>query len=83
MIGPHLTFHLAGGVGGIDHFLGQFSGPMTSWWETFGNPMLTAELQERLAAGIAAEAAGRGIPELAAWRDRFLVDLLALKAGQK
>jgi carnitine 3-dehydrogenase len=83
LMGPHLTFHLAGGVGGIDHFLGQFSGPMTSWWETLGNPMLTAELQERLAAGITAEVAGRGIAELAAWRDRFLVDLLALKAGQK
>ena len=44
---------------------------------------MTSELRERLAAGIAAEAAGRGIPELAAWRDRFLVDLLALRAGQK
>jgi hypothetical protein len=29
-----------------------------------------------------AETAGRGIAELAAWRDRFLVDLLALRAGQ-
>jgi hypothetical protein len=26
---------------------------------------------------------GRGIAELEAWRDRFLVDLLALKAGRK
>jgi len=56
---------------------------MAKWWESLGNPILTSELRERLAAGIAAEAAGRGIPELAAWRDRFLVDLLALRAGQK
>jgi len=40
-------------------------------------------LQERLAQGIAAETAGRGITELAAWRDHFLVDLLALKARQE
>ena len=44
---------------------------------------MTSELKERLAAGITAETAWRGIAELAAWRDRFLVDLLALRAGQK
>jgi 3-hydroxyacyl-CoA dehydrogenase, C-terminal domain len=30
LMGPHLTFHLAGGVGGIDHFLDQFAAPMAS-----------------------------------------------------
>jgi len=25
LMGPYLTFHLAGGVGGIDHFLDQFA----------------------------------------------------------
>jgi hypothetical protein len=29
-MGPHLTFHLAGGVGGIDHFMSQFAAPMAS-----------------------------------------------------
>ena len=82
-MGPHLTFHLAGGVGGIGHFFEQFAAPMASWWETLGNPALTPELRERLGNGIAAETAGRGIAELAAWRDLFLVDLLALKAGRK
>ena len=48
---------------------------------TLGNPTLTSDLKERLAAGITAETAGRGIAELAAWRDRFLVDRLALRAG--
>ncbi len=82
-MGPHLTFHLAGGVGGIDHFLNQFAGPMASWWESLGDPLLTAELRERLAKGIADEVAGRGIADLEAQRDRFLVDLLALKAGEQ
>ncbi|HYM73567.1 MAG TPA: 3-hydroxyacyl-CoA dehydrogenase NAD-binding domain-containing protein, partial [Stellaceae bacterium] len=45
LMGPHLTFHLAGGVGGIAHFLDQFSGPMTDWWETLGNPALTPQLK--------------------------------------
>ena len=80
LMGPHLTFHLAGGVGGIDHFLDQFAAPMASWWQTLGNPTLTSESRERLTKGIADEAAGRGIAELEARRDVFLVDLLALKA---
>ena len=82
LMGPHLTFHLAGGAGGIAHFLDQFAGPMTNWWETLGNPALTPELQEELADGIATETAGRGIAELEARRDRFLVDLLALKTAR-
>ena len=28
LMDPHLTFHLAGGTGGISHFLDQFAGPM-------------------------------------------------------
>jgi carnitine 3-dehydrogenase len=81
LMGPHLTFHLAGGVGGIEHFLRQFAGPMTDWWRDLGNPVLTPELSARLADGIAEEAAGRDITQLEARRDRFLVDLLAMKAG--
>jgi carnitine 3-dehydrogenase len=83
LMGPHLTFHLAGGVGGIDHFLDQFATPMANWWESLGNPTLTSELKQRLTAGITAETAGRGVAELAAWRDDFLVDLLALRSGRK
>jgi 3-hydroxyacyl-CoA dehydrogenase len=31
LMGPHLTFHLAGGTGGIDHFVDKFAGPIESW----------------------------------------------------
>ena len=57
LMGPYLTFHLALGVGGIDHFLDQFAAPMVNWWQTLGHPTLTSELKERLAAGITAETA--------------------------
>jgi hypothetical protein len=43
--------------------------------------MLTPELRERLAEGIADEAAGRDI-SVEARRNLFLVDLLVLKAGR-
>lgn len=81
LMGPHLTFHLAGGTGGIDHFLDQFAGPMADWWNDLGHPALSPDLRARLAAGIADEAGSRDIAQLEARRDRFLVELLTLKAG--
>ena len=82
LMGPHLTFHLAGGSGGIAHFLQQFAAPMTSWWTDLGRPELTQPVREALQSGVAAEAAGRDLPSLAGARDRFLVDLLELKKRQ-
>jgi carnitine 3-dehydrogenase len=78
-MGPHLTFHLAGGSGGIGHFLDQFAGPMEAWWESLGQPRLTAEIRDVIAGGVIAEAAGRTLEELAAERDRLLVEILAMK----
>ena len=38
LMGPYRTFHLAGGAGGIGHFLDQFAEPMESWWQDLGQP---------------------------------------------
>lgn len=81
LMGPHLTFHLAGGTGGMPHFLDQLGPPLESWWDDLGRPSLTPEVRAALIAGVEAEAAGRDIPALAAARDQFLLDLLALKKG--
>jgi carnitine 3-dehydrogenase len=79
LMGPHLTFHLAGGEGGMPHFLDQLGPPLEGWWDDLGQPSLTPEVRDALIAGVAAEAAGRDIPTLAATRDQFLIDLLTLK----
>jgi len=79
LMGPHLTFHLAGGSGGMAHFLDQLGPPLESWWDDLGSPRLTSEVCAALADGVAAEAAGRDIAALEAERDRFLVDLLELR----
>ena len=82
LMGPHLTFHLAGGDGGMAHFLAQLGPPLESWWDDLGSPSLTPEVRDALTAGIAVEAGGRNIAALAAARDRFLIDLLSLKKQQ-
>jgi carnitine 3-dehydrogenase len=76
-MGPHLTFHLAGGRGGIEHFLSQFAGPIQGWWQDLGAPTLSPDVQRKLIAGIAEEAAGRSIAELEARRDEHLISLLS------
>jgi carnitine 3-dehydrogenase len=81
-MGPHLTFHLAGGRGGMEHFLGQFSGPMQSWWKDLGTPELTPELCRKLVDGVLEEAKGRTIPELEAERDAHLIALLSARARE-
>jgi carnitine 3-dehydrogenase len=83
LMGPHLTFHLAGGAGGMAHFLNELGPPLESWWDDLGSPSLTPAVRAALAEGVAAEAGGRDIAALAAERDRFLVDLLALKESSR
>ena len=84
IMGPHLTFHLAGGVGGMTHFMPHLGVPLArDWWPALGNPQLTPAVQKQIIDGVAEEAAGRDIPELAAERDRCLIAILeALKTAR-
>src|SRR6202166_2087329 len=36
VMGPSMLFHLAGGEGGIKHFMAHLSGPVASWWKDLG-----------------------------------------------
>jgi 3-hydroxyacyl-CoA dehydrogenase len=76
-MGPNTTFHLAGGEGGMAHFLAHLGTPMESWWQDLGAPRLTPELRRRIVDGVDAAVAGRSIADLAAERDRHLLDILA------
>jgi carnitine 3-dehydrogenase len=76
--GPILTFHLAGGPGGMAHMLDHFGPALLEPWTRLDAPDLTPHLRERLIAGATAEAAGHTVNELEERRDAFLVDLLLL-----
>src|SRR6201991_2588733 len=80
IMGQVLLNHLGGGQGGMEHFLAQFTGPMTAWWKVLGSPELNSELQQKLIEGVHAEVGSRSIDELAAERDEVLLGLLELRA---
>jgi 3-hydroxyacyl-CoA dehydrogenase len=79
VMGNLMLNHLGGGPGGIEHFLQQFTGPMTAWWKTLGSPVLTPEVQKKLIDSVHTEAGSRSIDELAAERDEVLLGLIELR----
>jgi carnitine 3-dehydrogenase len=74
--GPMLTFHLAGGPGGMAHMLDHFGPSLLSPWTRLDAPELTPELRDSVVAGTEEEADGRTIADLVRERDRRLVDVL-------
>ena len=79
VMGPNLLFHLAGGQGGIHHFMEHLAGPMATWWKDLGNPEFTPDLKEKISQGVLAEAGKQSVNDLAEERDRALLGLLALR----
>jgi 3-hydroxyacyl-CoA dehydrogenase len=79
-MGPHMTFHLGGGEGGMTHMLAQFRPAFETWWSTMTTPELTDAVCKQIIDGVAEEARGRSIAELAAERDAILLPLLELAA---
>lgn len=83
LMGPALILHLAGGEGGIRHALDHFSGALESWWDDLGTPRLSEDVREKLIVGVAAEAEGRSVQDLAAERDKLLLNLLEMLAAER
>ena len=75
-MGTNLTFHLAGGDGGMRHMLGQFGPALKLPWTRLQAPELTGELVEAMAAGCEDQAAGRSIAELEQQRDDSLLAVM-------
>ncbi|WP_110707697.1 L-carnitine dehydrogenase [Salinicola sp. CR57] len=78
LMGTFLTFHLAGGDGGMRHMLHQFGPALKLPWTKLEAPELTEELIDKVADGCEHQAAGRSVAELETRRDAFLTELLEL-----
>ena len=76
IFGPMLTFHLAGGVGGIAHMLDHFDPTKFESWSFLKSPALAAQLREAVLSGCEREAGDRTIRDLEVERDRKLIAIL-------
>ncbi|RSM72988.1 L-carnitine dehydrogenase [Kibdelosporangium aridum] len=71
--GPLLTFHLAGGEGGMAHMLDHFGPSLQSPWTRLEAPELTEQLRDSVVQGCLAEADERSIQDLVKERDRAII----------
>jgi len=71
--GPCLTFHLAGGQGGMAHMLDHFGPSLKAPWTRLEAPELTPQLRDDMVAGAEVSAGGRPMAELVAERDRAVI----------
>ncbi|WP_349408293.1 3-hydroxyacyl-CoA dehydrogenase NAD-binding domain-containing protein [Pseudalkalibacillus sp. SCS-8] len=76
--GPFLTFHLAGGEGGMRHMLKQFGPALKKPWTKLEAPELTDELHDRVVAGCEEQSGACSLSDLDKNRNEFLVKLLEL-----
>jgi carnitine 3-dehydrogenase len=80
VMGPSLQWHLGGGSGGIEHFMGHLMDPMAGMFKALGNPEVTPALKQTIAEGVLQEAGGRSVEQLAQQENELLVGLLRLRA---
>ncbi len=78
LMGPCLTFHLAGGSAGMAHMLDHFGAALLEPWTRLEAPPLTPQLRDQMVAGCLLQADGRSVADLERRRDEFLAELLAL-----
>ncbi|RPH64034.1 MAG: 3-hydroxyacyl-CoA dehydrogenase [Burkholderiales bacterium] len=78
IMGPHMTYHLGGGEGGIEHYLSHLGPSQARRWASLGTPVFDDATKRALVDGVRDEAAGRSVAELEAERDRALVGMLRL-----
>jgi carnitine 3-dehydrogenase len=71
--GPMLTFHLAGGPGGMAHMLDHFGPSLLAPWTRLVAPVLTPELRDTVVREVEAEAGDRSIDDLIAERDAGII----------
>lgn len=76
--GPFLTFHLAGGEGGMRHMLKQFGPALKKPWTKLEAPELTDELYEKVVSGCEEQSSGMTMSELDQNRNEFLIKLYDL-----
>ncbi len=77
-MGSFLTYHAAGGPGGMRAFIKQFDPTLELPWTDLRFPKWNDALETRLVEGCEAQAEGRTVAEIEAKRNDVLVDMMHL-----
>lgn len=77
LMGPSLLWHLAGGEGGIQHFMEHLAPGMAAGWKLLGDAELTQTLKQKIVEGVLVEAGDRTIDQ----RDAMLLELLRVRSA--
>ena len=75
-MGPHMTYHLGGGKGGIAHYFDILSDSQTRRWAALGSPRFDDETKAKIIRGIAEETGNAPMEELGRRRDATLFRVL-------
>ena len=79
LMGTFLTFHLAGGKGGMKHMLKQFGPALKLPWTKLKAPKLSKKLSSRIISGTKKQAKGKSVAMISNVRDEYLVNLQKLR----
>jgi 3-hydroxyacyl-CoA dehydrogenase len=80
VMGPSLQWHLAGGPGGIQHFVEKFMDGFAGLMRKLEMPNVTPTLMQMIIDGVLKEANGQSVEQLAQAENRAVLELLALRA---
>ena len=79
LMGPLMTWNLAGGSGGIEQLVSRFHDDVELWWSALGTPSLTPDVCEKLFEGVRELRHGMSNDQWSTWRDTELVELLKFR----
>lgn len=80
LMGPSLQWHLAGGPGGINHFMEHLMPGMEATFKILGTPEINDELKQKIVDGVLQIAGERSVDQLAQAENEELLALIKLRA---
>lgn len=82
LMGPFLTYHLAGGSAGMRGFMTQFAPMQQRLWSELGQPQLDDAMQSRVIAAVDKAMQQRSMDEIRTQRDRRIRAVLQARATE-
>lgn len=80
LMGPFLTYHLAGGETGIRGFMAQFAPMQQRLWSELGQPLLDETTQHRVVAAVESAMKARSMDDIRRERDSRIAAILRARS---